>query len=322
MPSPRGLSLKALRELAGESEKKKTMIRQRAISAVGTSYVHEVVLDLLGRAFTAYEKRDHTKSWIGLSGLENVSATVGILLTAVTIEASRNRIFYLAKKRISRSAADDLGKFLFDRTRQMSAMADILKEIFTIRDVIVHNHLYSITFYQTEDWEFIGHRQRLLKGYGDPKFKQLVSSRTRRTKCLDLNAQPLKIGFEDLWLVLVVFDVLLKITENKTGQALVIRHSYRFEGKWQQERGLSRLLSWHYDRIQATNARASKRLKKVLARICQAFNDPEVYEDSFLSNRCPYCKEFGFRKPNQIYKCGKCGRGFEELETVVEGQQT
>jgi hypothetical protein len=226
----------------------------------------------------------------------------------------------LAKKRISRSASDDLGKFLFGKKPQSSTVTDILKEVFTIRDVIAHNHLYSITFYQTDYWEFIGHRQKLLKGYGDPKFKQLVSGRTKRTKLLNLNAQPLKIGFEDLWLVLVIFDLLLRLADIKK-TPLVFKSTYKFDGKWQQERGLSRLLGWYYDRIRAVNPKASNRLKKVLIKICGALDKrPDDYKDSFLSNRCPWCDEFGFRKPNQIYKCEKCGHGFE-LETIVERPQ-
>ena len=288
--------------------KEPNLIRQKVISAVGTRYVHELVLDLMEQAFKAYERRDHTKTGFGISGPENVSSTAGILLTAVAVEACRNRIFYSAKKRVAQSVADDLSKFLVDKDPQASiVLSNILKEIFTIRDVIAHNHLYEISIYQTDDWDFVGHRQRLLKGYGDKKFTALVSTRTKRTKFLGLNAQPLKIGFEDLWLVLNVFDLLLRIAENRLSYSIVFKSTYKFHGKWQQERGLSRLLSWYYDKTITINPKAGKRLKKTLMSICNALKDSETYKDSFLSNRCPKCDELGFRKPNKIYDCRKCG---------------
>lgn len=197
---------------------------------------------------------------------------------------------------------------MVDKDPQASTiLSNIIKEIFTIRDVIAHNHLYEITIDRTDEWDLVGHRQRLLKGYGDKKFIALVSTRTKRTKFLSLNAQPLKIGFEDLLLVLIVFDLLIGILANRLGYSIVFKSTYKFDGKWEQERGFSRLLGWYYDRTTTINPKVGKRLKKILKSICSAIKDSETYKDSFLSNRCPNCDEFGFRKPNKIYDCRKCG---------------
>ena len=94
---------------------------------------------------------------------------------------------------------------------------NILEEMFILRDVIVHNHIYKIKCAIDENNGALkSYRQEILPGYGDGKFKGNINSRTKLTKLLRFNIQPTKIGFEDIFKALIIFDLFVGVCQKTT----------------------------------------------------------------------------------------------------------
>src|SRR4030042_6596458 len=181
------------------------MDREEYITVIGSNFLEFVVWGLIDESLKAYLKTDFSKKWFQTSVWEHSHAAAAIVLSVIGIEAYRNRIYCLKGIKVDRSVPDDLCKILRDEKVRFPAdkLQDILTEVFVTRDVIVHNHIYRVEVLSDEKWAMLGHRQRLLKGYGfDAKYKRSVNSRTKKTKLLKLNVQPAKIGFEDIFKVL------------------------------------------------------------------------------------------------------------------------
>lgn len=285
-----------------------SMIRsENLLTIVGTSYIDMIVPQFLNKSFDAYSKKDFSKKQFQVSMHENTFATAGIVLTAIGIEAYRNRIYALDKK-VVKKVANDICIALQKKEGKFPAeiFENYLNEIFVLRDVIVHNHVYNVKVKFDEDWDMVGHTQALIKGYGDDKFKKLVSTRTKKTKSLFLNIQPSKIGFEDLFLALIVFDCFAGISERLLGRRYV---PFNF---WQKIKGIGNAeslcmyLTFFHNKI--PNKKYLATLNKLLIKLNALYgNYLPLGIDYFVNNKCRKCGEYGFRQINNIYSCKKCG---------------
>src|SRR3990167_3856907 len=282
--------------------------KEKLVTVIGSNYIHHLILNLLSNSFEVYKKRDFTMKSFQVSVLENTYATAGIVLTVLGIEAYRNRIFYLEKKKVEKDVANDLSNIIGKKepTFPKDNFRNILREVFVIRDVIVHNHIYEVEVSTDENWEMLGHKQKLLEGYGDnEKFKNSVNSRTRKTKLLKFNVQPAKIGFEDLNTLLVAFDLFVGISQNIFGYGHVPFHfAYKLNNNY--EDNLSRLLASYCERIpnqkyiNQVNILIKKNLKNDYSKFLA--NNREYV----ITNICPKCSAFVLHKPNNITSCSKC----------------
>lgn len=288
---------------------KKVKNKQTVVTVVTANYVDMLLPGLLEKSIEAYSKIDFSKKHFQVSVYENTHATAGIVLTLLAIEAYRNRIFYLDNKRLGKSGlADDLSKMFKakDGSFPEQQFKDILTELVIVRDVIVHNHLYEVDIFNDGDWEMISHRQKLLADYGDGKRLRsgLVTEQTRQTKTLKLNVQPAKIGFEDLFTVLVIFDMFVGISNKLLSNSYVPFHfTHNFNEEWIDR--LSHLLSHHY--VNNISEARRKRLKKIYEKVRKDFDlfIPE-HRDYFLKTVCPKCQDFGFHQPFKVYACPSC----------------
>ena len=287
-----------------------TETKQSLVTVVTANYVDLLIPEFVEKSFEAYQKKDFTKRHFQVSVIENTYATAGIVLTLLAMEAYRNRIFYLDKKSVNRGQLSEDISSAFkakDSSFPESFFVEILTEMTIVRDVIVHNHLYEVEIINDGDWDMISHRQRLLDDYGDNKRRKsgLVTEQTRRTKNLKLNVQPGKIGFEDLFKVLVVFDAFVGISNKLLTNSHVPFHfSHKINGDWISK--LSHFLSFFY----ANNP--SKKGVQSLARVFQPIRsqlDPFIpnHTDYFIDDVCPKCNDFGFHQPFRTYKCSACG---------------
>jgi len=285
-------------------------IRQKLVTVVTANYVDLLVPYLLERGFDAYKQKDFTKRHFQVSIIENTYSTAGIVLTLLALEAYRNRIYYLEKKSVRRGKlAEDLsGIFkLKDSAFPEDLFRDILTEMTIARDVIVHNHLYEVEIINDGNWDMISHKQRLLKDYGDRKRLNsgLVTEQTRKTKNLKLNVQPAKIGFEDLYTILVIFDMFVGISDKLFSNSYVPFHfSHKFNGEWIDR--FSHYLSHFY--VTNPNKAGINRLRKIYKSLRTSFISfiPD-HVDHFLEDVCPKCQDFAFHQPFKIYKCSSCG---------------
>jgi len=295
--------------------------RQKVITVIGSTYIEFIVMDLMAKAFDAYKKLDFSSRHFQTSIWEHGHATAAIVLSVIGIEAYRNRIYYIEKDNVSRgnnAVSIDLSNVLSRKNQAFPAdrFKELLTEVFVVRDVIAHNHIYEVEVLSDQNWRMIGHKQRLLKGYGfDAKYKTSVNSRTKKTNLLKLNVQPAKIGFEDLFKVMAVFDLLVGVTQNILGVGHVpFRVHYEIDNYW--VRHLSEILTHYFDQI--PNQRFIKELEKLSKQLRRDFAVflPTKYKwDWFITNTCPICSSLGFSKRTDLDFCNKCGC---KVETVVE----
>lgn len=286
--------------------------RQGLITVIGTSYVDLIVPDFLEKCFEVYCKKEFDKKQFQVSVYENTFATAGIVLTVLGFEAYRNRIYYLEKKKVGKSVAKDLAVLFKSKKTSFPEkdFEDLLSEVFVLRDVIVHNHIYKVNVSYDGGWQMLGHTQTLLEGYGDDKkFKRLASSRTKKTNSLKLNIQPGKIGFEDLLLVLIIFDLFVGLSEEILKRGYAPFHFWKEIGGKKAE-SLNDYITYFYNQI--PNVKYTKSLNGILSRLRGQYKQyVSKYKDYFVDNICFKCGEYGFRKIDRKFHCAKCGYGIE-----------
>ena len=111
-----------------------------------------------------------------------------------------------------------------------------LTEVFIVRDLIVHNHLWHIDF----EWPDINSEnftQTLIAAKkdefgGDKKYLNFVDTKTRETKDLHLNVIPTSLNRYDACKVIrVLYDSLIFFESKNINQCSVTNAQVIFEGK-------------------------------------------------------------------------------------------
>lgn len=286
--------------------------REKYITVIGVNFLDFVIWDLVKESLTTYLKTDFAKKRFQTSMWEHSHAAAAIVLSVIGIEAYRNRIYFLEKSRINRrSVPYDLCQILAKKSAGFptSKLRDLLTEVFVVRDAIAHNHIYEVeVFSDQKKWTMLGHKQKLLKGYGfDSKYKSSVSPRTKKTNLLKLNVQPAKIGFEDIFKVLVVIDLLIRIMQNVLGGTYIpfyVSHKIgnRYPGN------LSKILTYYYEQIPRKSfLKFLEELATQLRNDFVSFLPPYPHSDCFINNICPQCSKLGFNRFDDTHYCSKCG---------------
>ncbi|MCK4636251.1 MAG: hypothetical protein KAT49_00050 [Methanomicrobia archaeon] len=206
--------------------------RDIEISCIGVSFI-EPILDLYKRLnsfkFSGYSK-------VRASQRENGYSTSIIILSILLIESLLNRVRYFEKDR-----RDNL-KF-FDKEFKNPKLLEKLYEVYVLRDLIVHNHLWRTSYigkFERGNYDETKIYQKLLKSYGDKrgkrgnkKYVDHVDKRGKCTKKLKLNIIPTKVNSND---VVKVFGAMKEIFEfleqqNKDYFSL-LPHLFRYDDEW------------------------------------------------------------------------------------------
>lgn len=285
--------------------------KESYLSVIGAHYVPDIVLDFLPRIFEAYKIRDYKSKNFQVSACENTLSTAGLLLSVASIESYANRIFRFEEKR--GPVPEKISEIFWSKNNNFPKedFERLLCEVYILRDVIVHNHIYDIsTAVDRESWE-IKHLDETLvigKGEKDKKFKECVDCAAKKTKLLKLHVQPLKIGFEDLFTVLFVFDTFVRLSQSMLSDSHVPFRLYCKIGKT-TESSLSRLLASYYRQI--TNEEYLKALESLLTELRGKYAHFLVspYDDAFINNICPRpnCGKIGFHTILRGNTCAACG---------------
>ncbi len=162
--------------------------RQIKISCIGISFIDPIIdlyLKLKRLKFSGYSKTQ-------VSSRENGYSVSIIVLLILLVESSLNRIRYLEKHKEGNL------KFFSSRFSTNPELVNKLYEIYVLRDLIVHNHIWRISYEFDNNYNEIKIYQKLLKDYGDKKYKKYVNKRKKITKTLKLNINPIKINKEDV----------------------------------------------------------------------------------------------------------------------------
>jgi hypothetical protein len=146
-------------------------------------------------------------------GEENGYATAVVVLAAMLFEATINIVRHQRGESVTpetRHAAEYFATISPD-----SALATDLREVFAVRDVIVHSHLWEaqVTWGgDPEQLRFIG-KPKLVEGYGDTRFREVLDCKSRCSRHLRLNLFLSRIGRRDAYVVLKTIGRALKTLE-------------------------------------------------------------------------------------------------------------
>jgi len=106
---------------------------------------------------------------------------------------------------------------------------DELREIYILRDIIIHNHLWELGFVWEEEGMALTSATK--RSTGDSKYRDSVDESTRKTKVLGLTVNPIKVGNREVKQVLqTMWRVLLFLEQEDRNQCYVSTGHYRYKG--------------------------------------------------------------------------------------------
>jgi len=167
-------------------------MEQDYVSIIGVNYLYPIcrLLEELDSLNSSSSNQVQT------SNVENGYSVVIIALTLFLLESFINRNRYDVQDNAK------IPSLKFMRTiYPNSCLVDNLEELFVVRDVIVHNHVWEARFNtEGEAVELIF--ADLRKGYGDKKFNRVINPTNRKTRQLGINLFPTRICRTDVEIVL------------------------------------------------------------------------------------------------------------------------
>ncbi len=219
------------------------MTSQGYISVFAGSLVRPIA-DLLGSLFSQPHPGSNT---IQTGDRENGYSVSICLLLAVFLESFIKRATYLSGNSLRRSEKKYALEFL--RKRYPScALIPAVTEIFVLRDVIAHNHLWKMEYStDPQSWRDLLSKELDLSS-GDSKFNDSVDFQTGTTKVLGLKVIPTKIDRSEVTKVLyTVLDTLEFIDQKENNQLGLTGIRADFMGKrdltlWQIRDQLKKVL--------------------------------------------------------------------------------
>jgi len=142
------------------------------------------------------------------SRAENGYAASIAILTALVIESVCNRVRYVRGDAGRKGAVQTL------RELQGGGLADDVEELFVLRDVIAHNHVWEATIADDDTKGLVLVSATKRPGYGDDKFDRTVDLKTRQTRRLHLDVFPNRIHRQTAVVALQKCVEVLRFLEN------------------------------------------------------------------------------------------------------------
>ena len=110
---------------------------------------------------------------------------------------------------------------------------DELTEIYILRDIIIHNHLWELGFVWQEDGMSVTSAKK--RSTGDSKYRNNVDESARKTRTLGLTVNPIKVGKGEVMKVLqTMWRILIFLEQQDRNQCYVSAAPYRYKGKMVQ----------------------------------------------------------------------------------------
>jgi hypothetical protein len=195
------------------------------VTIVGSSYFQPIT-DLLARLVGQPKP---ASSEVQTSVHENGYCASLVLLLVTMLESYLMRVRYINRDRfpIERIPVSDYLRQLYPDYRRSNE----LTEIFVVRDVIAHNHLWEIDFAWSEESVMALLQAEKESTAGDKKYKKVVNKQ-RRTNALDLNILPTKVDRTDVFKVFdIVWETLIFLERKNRNQCYVSHLYVRFNGQ-------------------------------------------------------------------------------------------
>jgi hypothetical protein len=195
------------------------------ISIIGDAYLEPICV-LLEKLEKLDEREDTTiQSGFSVNGF---SASI-CLLAVACLESYTMRVRYIKKADQRELDKDPVTKYL-SKIFPSFPYTEELSEIYIVRDVITHNHLWEISFKWTNDsMDLIEANNR---NSGDNKYRSNVNLLDRCTRKLGLNVNPINISMSDVHIVLkTMWKILVYIQEQDLQLCSVTEEHYLYHGK-------------------------------------------------------------------------------------------
>lgn len=197
------------------------------ITIVGTSYFQPIT-DLIGNLL---ESKVPVANSAQTSCRENGYSVSLIVLLVAVLESFVCRLRFLRKTEITRSLS--IPDLLLDLFPDLPNR-DCLVEVFLLRNIIVHNHVWHLDVTDTEMHcaPTLGTPEDF-KFHTNKHYNEVVDFDTRRTRQLSLNANPTAVDRNDVKCVFeVIWDTLLFMNNKNFSHTPLAGQSVRFRGKF------------------------------------------------------------------------------------------
>lgn len=193
------------------------MQSDKLISIIGVNYLHPITILIEARSAlkTAEPNEVQASRW------DNGIAVSLIILTVLMVESIINRIQYILKIIPPVKTLD-----FIKTTEWTKSCFEKLQEIFVLRDVIAHNHIWEAEFYWDVDYDMKLIDALLVDGYGDKKFSSVLNAETRKTHLLGLNLFPVRINWSDYKIVLKEVLNFLEVIEKQDANYFRISNEF------------------------------------------------------------------------------------------------
>lgn len=184
------------------------------VSVLALSYLHPI--SSLLEALESLDLKGPNE--VQASSLENGYAVSIIILAVLLLESAILRTQYIRGERPSKKPVVDFVRSAYPVT----GLADDLEELFVVRDVIAHNHLWETQFVWDEQAGMKLVSTKLREGSGDKKFNKVLNPKERKTRQLGVNLFPTRICRADAAIVLKKVMEFLLFLEGKDRRYIYI----------------------------------------------------------------------------------------------------
>lgn len=195
------------------------------VSIIVGALFHPLIV-LIGKLYST--KTCHPNE-VQTNQMENGYSVSIIILAALILEAAIQRTAYVRKEIFPKPVF----KYLEGILKNNQTVLDV-EEVFVLRDVIAHNHLWEGEVSSDADGLKFSKSPQLIAG-GDVKHRRVFDQRERVTKRLRLNVFPPRIWRKDAWEVIhVMWKVILDL------EAIDRRYVYLSQIHYETEKGFKK----------------------------------------------------------------------------------
>lgn len=202
--------------------------RSGYVSIIGSNFLYPIV-----RLFEELEKMGpKPPNEVQAGPYENGYSVAIIGLSIFMVESYINRARFIIDSKIPIPGKHNALTF-FKKQFDQNELYEKLRELFVVRDTIVHNHPWEAMISSSADGlKFEVQPQHPSDKYGDKKFLNAIDLPSRKTKILKINLFPTRISYDDVKEVLKTSYEILTFIESTNKEYCVISYlPVNFYGK-------------------------------------------------------------------------------------------
>lgn len=208
------------------------------VSVIGQALI-QPIFDLVGKLES---KEPVPPNEVQTGQRENGYSLAIIALGAMLLESALNRTAYVRRdEQENRRPPDYFKKISPDRDAAAEA-----EEVFAVRNVIAHNHLWEATTTWADDDEGLKFAEPPTRreGYGDKRHMIVTDPQTRKSRILGINIFPPRIWRRDAYIALKTIAKALNVIETMDrGYFYLSPIHFRFQKRTVTFREVTDLLS-------------------------------------------------------------------------------